>query len=464
MRMLFNEIERVTRASVLSRGREELVTSVCIDSRSIRPGDLFIAIKGPHFDGHDFIDDAVRKGAIGVVMGRGPLHGRQWKDVWALQVNDTVEALGDIAAAWRKKCDIVCIGITGSNGKSTTKEMIAAGLASFRKVIKTDGNFNNLIGLPLQVLRDLDNYEVAVLEMGMNAKGEIRRLTEIASPDIGVITNVNPAHLEKLHTVENVAMAKGELFETMRQDGTVIINSEDPWCMELGRRYGGKRITFGMQNDCDVRFGRMMSEGLERTDLTFYVKGREYSMRLPVPGVHNVMNALAAISVGVALKIAIPIMITGIERFSAMKMRMERIQLPNGVQVVCDCYNANPSSMLAALRTVSVAKRAGRFIAVLGEMLELGESAAEKHRELGENAAGFGVNKLFVIGEHARDVVAGAVSKGMAACDAVAIPDMDRMKREVLSEIRTGDVVLIKGSRGMKMEEIAEHLKGETGV
>ncbi|PIR17653.1 MAG: hypothetical protein COV46_03270 [Deltaproteobacteria bacterium CG11_big_fil_rev_8_21_14_0_20_49_13] len=464
MKLSFEDIAAATGAKILQKGPAKDALNVCIDSRLIKKGDFFIAIKGPHFDGHDFIDEVIEKGACAVIRSKKQEAGSRKEGVWVLEVADTVKALGDIAAAWRRKNDIKVVAVTGSNGKSTTKEMIAAGLSTLRRVIKTEGNFNNLIGLPLQVLRDIENYDVALFEMGMNAPGEIRRLAEIASPDIGVITNVNPAHLEKLHTVENVAKAKGELFEAMRPDGIIIVNAEDPWVMKLASGYKGKKTTFGMQNGCDVQFGRLISEGLDRTDLTFYIKGREFSMRLPVPGVHNVMNAMAAIAVGVALGVSPLIMVPDLERFSNMKMRMERIQLLNGVQVINDCYNANPSSMQAALRTLSVAKRAGRFIAVLGDMLELGEAAPSKHVELGEGVATFGVNKLFIAGDFAADVAKGAKAKGMNDSDIKIENDLEVLKDDVTREIKTGDVVLVKGSRGMKMERVVEHLKSEIGV
>jgi len=298
----------------------------------------------------------------------------------------------------------------------------------------------------------------------MNAPGEIKRLAEIAEPDVGLITNVNPAHLEKLHTVENVAKAKGELFDAMKRDGTIVINIEDPWTVRLGNAAHQKKVTFGMQNGCDVQFGRLISEGLDRTELTFYANNREYAMRLPLPGVHNVLNALAAVAVGIACGVKPITMIPGLERVVAMKMRMERVQLLNGVQVINDSYNANPSSMFAALRTVGAAKRAGRFIAILGDMLELGDAAKEKHLELGKNAASFGVTRLFVVGARARDVAEGAAKEGFDKKNITVASGADDIKKDVLNELKTGDIVLVKGSRGMGMELIVEYLKNEVGV
>lgn len=461
MKLKIEEILKATGGKLALTGSVSEISTVSIDTRTIVRGDLFVAIRGQHFNGHDFINDAVKNGAAGVVFEKGCYKP---KNILAIEVEDSIRALGDIASLWRSKLSLVVIAVTGSNGKSTTKEMIAAALKDNRKVVRTEGNFNNLIGLPLQVMRASNEFDVALFEMGMNAAREIARLTEIAKPDIGLITNVNPAHLEKLHTVENVAKAKGELFETMKKDGTVIVNAEDPWCVKLGQQYPGRKITFGMQNDCDVQFGRMVSEGLDDADLRFYAKGREFAIHLPVPGVHNAMNAMAAVAVGMALGISIPMMLTGLEHFTAMKMRMERVQLLNGVQLVNDCYNANPSSMQVAIRMVGAAKKAGRFIAVLGDMLELGDVSKEKHYELGKFSSEGKVSKLFITGEYANETARGAFAGGMKKTDVKVFKTNDELKKALLEEIKTGDVVLIKGSRGMKMEVVSEFLKNTIGV
>jgi UDP-N-acetylmuramoyl-tripeptide--D-alanyl-D-alanine ligase len=219
-----------------------------------------------------------------------------------------------------------------------------------------------------------------------------------------------------------------------------------------------------MQNGCDVQFGRLIAEGLDRMEMTFYANGREYAMRLPLPGVHNVMNALSAVAAGVACGVKPVTMLPGLEKVTAMKMRMERVQLLNGVQVVNDSYNANPSSMLAALRTVGAAKKAGRFVAVLGDMLELGPAAKEKHLELGRNAASFGVTRLFAAGNMAGDVAEGAIKGGLAQNNITTAASADEIKKDVLKDVKTGDIVLVKGSRGMKMETVVEYLKNEIGV
>jgi len=460
MKLTLDDILKATGGTLIQRGSVMEFCGVGIDTRTILDGEAFVAIKGAHFDGHDFVGDAVKKGTPAVIVA-SPVP--QPKNVSVIHVSDTVTALGDLAVWWRNKFNIPYIAITGSNGKSTTKEMAAA-IASVRgPVLKTEGNFNNLIGMPLTVFRLDKEHKIAVLEMGMNAKGEIRRLAQIARPDVGLITNVTAAHLEKLHTVEGVAEAKGELFEVMAGRGIAVINDEDPWVKKLGARYGGRTITFGMQNTSDVQFRHMESTNLSATDLTLSVMGKECTIRLPLPGTHNVMNAMAAIAIGVAMGIDLDIMLSRITEFHPMAMRFERVQLANGVCLVNDSYNANPQSMKAAFRTVGSAKRAGRFVAVLGDMLELGEQSASLHREVGSAAVESGVERLFLFGNFANEMARGAHDRGFDYSHIHQYQDVDQLEREVEMEICAGDVVLVKGSRGMRMERIVEYLKHTIG-
>ncbi|MBI2345860.1 MAG: UDP-N-acetylmuramoyl-tripeptide--D-alanyl-D-alanine ligase [Deltaproteobacteria bacterium] len=459
-----DDIIGATGADVLSRGPKTQVCTISTDSRTLQLGDWFVAINGPHFDGHDFVPAAFRQGAAGCIVDRA-VGGPNAPDRWCLQVTDTVTALGAIARCWRRRfTGVPCVAITGSNGKSTTKEMAASIAEARGPVLKTEGNFNNLIGLPLTVYRWGHEHRTAVCELGMSGVGEIARLTDILAPDVALITNVTAAHLEQLQTVENVATAKGELFATMRRDGTVCVNMEDPHTRELGTRYPGTQITYGMQNGCDVQFGRMRAEGLAGTELTVYLRGEEKRLRLAVPGIHNVMNALAAMAVGLAIGLPAATICERLPHFQPMRMRMERVQLANGVQVVNDSYNANPDSMAAALRTVGAVKRAGRFIVVLGDMLELGSATEQAHRELGAAAHAAGVQQLFVTGDHGAAVGAGARAAGMAADRIAVVASMDDLQRAVACGLHTGDVILVKGSRGMRMERVVDFLKTEFGT
>ncbi len=460
MRCTLEEIARATGGRLTGSGAVE-ATAITIDTRKLSAGDLFVAIRGAHFDGHEFLGDAAAAGAVGGVIRRGTASPKGFPSI---EVEDTERALGDIASWWRGRFQAPCVAITGSNGKSTTKEMVAAVAGEMGQVLKTEGNFNNLIGLPLTVFRWEPEHGVAILEMGMNAPGEIRRLAGIARPDVGIITNVTAAHLERLHTVEAVAAAKGELFEAMDGLGTAVINAEDPWVLRVAKAHRGKRITYGMQNDCDVRFLHMESEGLERSTIAVSALGRELTVELTVPGAHNVMNAMAAMAIGIALGVDPGAAAGRIAAFKPMAMRFERIQLANGARMVNDSYNANPESMRAAFRTVGAAKRAGRFFAALGDMLELGESSAALHEQVGAAAVAAGVEELFVIGDFAASLAAGARGAGLNDSAITICDDAEQMGRLIGDELRTGDVLLVKGSRGMRMERIVNYLKTEVGT
>lgn len=466
--MLVIESQRlaeVVGGKVAAPGTAVRLSGVSTDTRTlgtVSTAPIFVAIKGPHFDAHSMLNEAARAGAKAMIVEQDlPIP----VGCWGIRVASTVDALGKLAHWWRgEHARVPVVAVTGSNGKSTTKQMIVGAVDSLGSVLATEGNFNNLIGLPLTVFRWSAEHRIAVLEMGMNAAGEIQALTRIAEPDVGVITNVTAAHLDQLKTIEQVARAKGELFEAMRPNGTVVVNVEDPWVRKLGEGYPGRKITFGMQDNADIRFGHMTANGLESLDLTLFVMGQKMEMHLKVPGFHNVMNAMAALGVAAALGVPAQTAIAGIESFTPMKWRMERLQLASGVQVINDCYNANPLSMGAALRTVSAAKRAGRFVAVLGSMRELGPDVVAKHVEVGSDAAKNHVDLLFAFGEHAEELATGARQAGMAPDKIVATAEIDDLKKNVTAVLKSGDVVLIKGSRGMKMERLVDHLKNEMGV
>ena len=460
MMFCLEDIARATGGTASGEGRASL-DGISIDTRTMRRGQLFVAIRGAHFDSHDFLDKALAAGASALLVRRG---AKVPGGAPHVVVEDTERALGDIAAWWRLRFAMPRVAITGSNGKSTTKEMASAIAGAMGPVLKTEGNFNNLIGLPLTVFRMDSSHRVAILEMGMNAPGEIKRLTEIADPDVGIITNVTAAHLERLHTVDTVAKAKGELFDAMREDAVAVVNGEDRRVRELGRSRRGRTVVFGMQNDFDVRFLHMETTGLESMDLKISVLGRELDVKLPVPGAHNVMNALAAVGIAVALGIDPAEAADRLSRFKPMAMRMERIQLANGARVVNDSYNANPESMKAAFRTVGSAKRAGRFLAALGDMLELGDSSAELHRQVGEAAAQMGVSRLYLVGDFSGDTASGASGGGLPISDIIICGGIDEMLEKVEAEMGAGDVLLVKGSRGMKMERLVDHLKSSIGM
>lgn len=455
---------KATGAKVLKEGSKDPCCGFATDSRGIRLGELFFALKGPNFDGRQFCEDVAGKGAWGVVVEGNVKPKIKEKGAWVFEVPNTLKALGDIAKWWRSQFSIPCVAITGSNGKTTTKEMIASILSTKWNTLKTDGNYNNLIGLPLTLNRLNGEHEAMVLEMGMNDFGEIKRLTEIASPTVGAITNAAAAHLEKLGTVEAVAKAKCELYEAMVEASTAVYNNDDPWISKFAKTFKGKKVSFGMESGSDVQFEHMESIGFDSMELKLAVQGKLLEATIKTTGVHNVMNAMTACAIALSVGISLEGMKKGLENFSPLKMRFEQIQLDNGVRLVNDAYNANPVSMVAAFETVGRAKRAGSFIAVLGDMNELGKKTKELHEKIGESAVQHGVSRLFLIGKFAKSFAKGARSAGLDK-GKISILNTDQEVVHVLEkELSAGDVVLVKASRTVGLESVAQGLIERFGI
>lgn len=425
---------------------EAVFEKVCTDSRRLTPRCLFVALSGAHHDAHRFAADALRQGAEAVLVERLP---PGVDEAHALRVPDTLRALGDLAAWTRRRWGGPVVGLTGSNGKTTTKEMIAAicEAAYGSAVLRTQGNLNNLVGLPLTILGLAGNESVAVLEMGMNAPGEIARLTEIASPDVGLITNVGAAHLEGVGGIEGVARAKGELFAGMRRDGTIAVNMDDERVTRLGAGFPGRRIEFGTGREVTARAVR--DAGWDGVAFTLEIAGRGANVRLAMAGHHNVQNALAAAAAAHGLGLDLETIAAGLAAARAPAMRMEVVRLGNGVAVVNDAYNANPSSMTAALQALS--RLSGRRIAVLGEMRELGAASPALHREIGRTAVELGVELLFAVGPEAEHTAAGARAAG-GRTEIHVCPDAAAAAEAVAALWQPGDAVLVKGSRGPDTE------------
>ena len=414
-----------------------------VDSRTLAPGDLFFALRGPSHNGHDFVEQAIQKDAAGVVVDH-PIEGVRN----AVVVPDTLRALQALASWGRKRWGGQVMGVTGSAGKTTTKDAIADLLSVEMKVGKTIGNLNNHVGTPLSILRLPDECQVAVLEMGMNHAGEIRALAEIARPNVGVVTNVGYAHTENFDGIEGVALAKRELIDALPADGTAVLNADDPRVAAFaGRRHS---VTFGFSEAADVR--------AEKIDLfphcsRFEVDGVPFE--IPLPGRHGVMNALAAIAVAGVYGIP-PQRLTGAARsLRAGKMRGERIE-SGGITILNDCYNANPEAVRAML-DVLAATPARRRLAVLGEMLELGRSAEPLHREIGSDVAGRGIDVLIGIRGASRHMVDEAVRAGMSGA-AYFFEDPQAAGDFLRGLAREGDAVLFKGSRGVAVEKAMERL------
>lgn len=433
------------------------ITGVSIDSRNIKQGELFVAIQGERFDGHDFVPDAIKKGAWGALVERTALENKfssfsGLRNI--LPVEDTLYALQEMSYMHRRKFAIPVVGVTGSNGKTTTKEMLAAILKRKGPVLKNEGNLNNHLGVPLTLLKLNKTHTAAVVEMGMSARGEIDTLSRLIRPTVGVITNIGPAHLEFLGSLDAIAQAKGELLDNLGPDSTAVLNADDPYCSTLKKKCPGTVVTFGIETEADVR-ALDIRQGTDCTELLLRTAGSTAEVRLRVLGKHNVYNAVAAAAAAFAIGMPLDAVQQGLNDFTPVSMRSEIKQLQGRI-VLADYYNANPASMEAALVTLMSLAPGARAIAVLGDMLELGKRAEEAHRAIGATAAKLGVSGLIAIGSLAKQIAAGAIEAGLPK-DRVLQPKTHEEAAALLRTLsRPGDAVLVKGSRGMKMEKILE--------
>jgi UDP-N-acetylmuramoyl-tripeptide--D-alanyl-D-alanine ligase len=459
--LTLEEVLKVTGGNLIQGGGNTLFQGVSTDSRTVAEGDLFIALKGPRFDGHHYALEALKKKAGGVLVEEDEAGDIRWdgdRSKAVIAVKDTLSALGDIARDWRRKQGIPVVALTGSNGKTTTKEMIAACLETTFPVLKTKGNLNNLIGVPLTLLALTEKERVVVLEMGMNVPGEIRRLTEIAEPDVGLITNIQKVHLEGLGSLERLKEEKGELFRRMRRDGTILVNQDDPRVMELANDYPGQKITFGTEHPAEVMAKEVRLRGAEGTSFTLILEGEAMEIHLPLLGKHFVPNALSAVAVGCLFGVEVQQIKKALENFQPFPMRMEVVSLGGGRTLINDTYNANPYSTELALETLAEAKGNGRAIAVLGDMLELGSFTKEAHEQIGEKVRELSIDFLVALGEEASTVVQSAIRHGfpmertrIVENHSEAIPLLGEMMKD-------GDWILVKGSRRMAMEKIVKGL------
>jgi UDP-N-acetylmuramoyl-tripeptide--D-alanyl-D-alanine ligase len=466
-------MEPISIAEVLSASSGTLVAgtdtgvvgAVCTDTRKLRPGDLFIALEGRNFNGHDYLAEAVGKGCRGIVYSRKVTaeDAAAWgaRGVALIRVSDTLDAFAHIAHRYRRRFELPLVAVTGSNGKTTTKEMIRTIASTRFSVLASEGTFNNFVGVPLTLLRLEAWHTLAVLELGMNARGEIRRLAEIAAPEIGVITNVGPAHLEFLETLENVAAAKAELLDAMAAPGrgrgrTAILNLDDPRVAAMGAGAGLALKTFGMAEGADVRAEDVHAgESGVGFLMRFRKAGRAVRVTLPVFGVHNVSNALAAAAACETLGID-PEQIAGALRGMRLPpMRMEALSR-GGVTVINDAYNANPDSMRAAVETLAAMKTRGRRILVIGDMLELGGASDRAHREIGALTARRGIDALIAVGPHSASAADAAAGAGMPPGSVVRCAGAREAAEALWAIAREGDCVLLKASRRMGLEKILE--------
>ncbi len=434
---------------------------ISIDSRNITKKDLFVAVKGQNHDGHRFIEDVIKKGVKGIVIDRQKFT-RAMKDliandVFCILVKDTVRALGALAAFHRKRFSVPIVCITGSNGKTTTKEMTALVLGQKFKTLKTLGNLNNEFGVPLTIFRMNHSHGAAVIELGMNHPGEIKRLSQICGPDLGIITNIAPAHLEGLGSIENVMSAKGELIESIKSNGVIILNGDDTYTLRLGSKAGCKVYYFGRSIDSDIRAIDIVIKE-NKTIFFLELPNEKIPVTINAPGQFMVLNALAAAAVGYLNGWSSIEIKTAIDAFKPVKGRMDVKKSRLGFSIIDDSYNANPGSMEAAIKTLVSQKGENKGVLVAGDMLELGEDAHRLHEGIGHFAAQSGVNRLFLTGDYARAVKNGARQKGMPDHQ-IIIGEKAELVKPLIELLGPNDWVLVKGSRGAGMEEIVKQLE-----
>ena len=457
------EILLATGGRLLRGGKKDRFAEVVTDSSKAKKGSVFVALKGERLDGHRFVPDAVRHGASCVVVDRD-LPASVYGAAAVVKVHDTLKALGDLAHYRRETYGPKVLAITGSNGKTTTKEMLAAILEEAvlkkqplrGKILKTEGNFNNLVGLPLTLLRLRRNIKVAVVELGTNRPGEIRRLAEIAAPDMGTITAVAAAHLEGLSSVAGVAREKGALFDGIRRGGMIAANLNDLWVRRLAERFKGKKITYGEGGQ--VRTECWQSLGTKGTMLFLRAGDRRVRVRLNFLGEHNVVNATGAAAMAYGFGVSLAAIRRGLQKAKPFHMRMQLENWKN-IAILNDAYNANPASMEAAVKTLAGIDCRGERIAILGDMFELGPQSRQQHLRLGEQVSRAGLDRLYLLGPQAKQVKHGALRDGMAAERVIIGKDHADVARLLRTHVGKGDCLLFKGSRGMKMEVVLDKLK-----
>ena len=456
------DVLAATEGQFLFGGREETFSGIAIDSRTIQPGQLFVAIRGRSHDGHLFIEKAVKAGARGLLVSRDFAEEARGFleriDASCIAVEDTVRALGRLGRYRRRLMGLPVVAITGTNGKTTTKEMVAGVLSGKYRVLATAGNYNNEIGVPLTLLRLRKEYQVVVLELGMNAPGEIDRLTRICEPDVGMVLNVGAGHLAGLGDIDGVAAAKRELVAALGEKAIALLNADDARVLAMAEKTAARVVTWGTGEDADIRAVRV--EKTDRgvnLDLVFPGGQPHLNVQICCCGSHMVANALAAAAVGHVLAVPAAAIKAGLEAFVPVTGRLVTMETAAGFVIMDDTYNANPGSSAAAIDELAEAAVPGRRILVFGDMYELGEGSRDMHRQVGRRAADRGIDKIYATGEFAGAVAEGALAGGMSPADIVRGSKVE-INGRLLDAVGPGDRVLVKGSRGMAMETIVAAL------
>ena len=466
------ELREVISAKVLAGEKpgwmKRPIRHISLDSRIIGSGDLFVAMMGERFDGHDFVGAALSRGAAGAIVqdsfdpaSAGVKVGPKRTPPFILGVRDPLFAYQQLATHHRSRFDIPVVAVTGSNGKTTTKEMVASVMAHRWRVLKTEGNLNNRIGVPQTLFRLNRWHEGAVIEMGVDRVGQTIRLCEMTRPTIGIITNIGPDHLEFFGSMEGSAQSKAELLDLLPTDGTAVLNIDDPYYDYLASRATCRVVSFGFSSKADVRATEVKSDGRNGTIFRLLLPGkvRHTIVHIHVQGEHNVTNALAAAAVGSVLGLPGGSIAQGLSGFRPAAMRSQ-VFVNQGITVINDCYNANPASMKAAVQLLAQRGAGRTTIAVLGDMLELGSDAVQLHEDVGGFVAQRGIDRLIACGELGRSIATGAERAGLDRTKIVLVQDGIAAAAAVKGAVKPGDVVLVKASRGMKLEQVAQALQG----
>ena len=452
-------IAKATNGEIRNLSGDEIVKNVVRDNREVEEGAVFVALRGENNNGHSFVADAVERGAVCCVVNKNE---GDFGSLPVVAVDDTFKALRDIASWYRDRFSIPVVGITGSVGKTSTKGMIASVLAQEFDTLKTEGNYNNEVGVPLTLFRLTDDHEAAVIEMGMSGFGEISRLSGIVKPDTAVITNIGISHIEHLGSREGILKAKMEILDGLSIDGTVILNGDDPMLWAKNGELDYETLYFGIENKaCDVVATdiKLYSSGSE---FTVKIDGADYKFETNAPGEHHIYNALAAILVGCRYNIRIENMQKGVHNFAPEGLR-QVLKKYDKFTVINDCYNACPDSMASGIGVLTLTANeigsGARMVACLGDMLELGDAASDAHYRVGKMCADKNIDCIITIGEMAKNISRGAIDGGVNPDDIYEFDTGAAAIEKLGSIIRDGDVIWIKGSRGMRLEKIADALE-----